>query len=381
MKTSRLNRKLITCAVVVTFLLQLSFVAGADFPRGLHLSWQNDPATTMTLMWRSEPGAEGVVEYGRDLDYMHSAESEPHSYRFGRTDIYWHTAEITGLEPNTTYNYRVKTSEPWVSEDYTFKTGIPKGDDTPFRVAVITDSHGHVENQRAVLQMIKEEDVDFILGLGDFTDTGNQAEWDLWFTAIEGLLSETPLLSVHGNHEGNQKTYWEQFAYPGEERWFSLDYGNTHLVFLMAASEPLAMEQRPWIIDDLEQNDSRWTIALGHIPAYSAGLNHGSSPYLIDLWGSVFDEYDVDLYLAGHNHIYERSLPVRAGNVDSEGVVYMTHGPVGDKLYSVSPDWWTAAADEGFSMYTIYDIDASQIAGTAKRLDDGSVVDEFVLEH
>ncbi|MCK9525995.1 MAG: metallophosphoesterase family protein [Limnochordia bacterium] len=380
----RLNRhrKLLTIGslVLVTILLQVSFAAAEDFPRGLHLSWQNDPATTMTLMWRSEPGAEGVVEYGVSSEYTHSVDSETHGYRYGRTDIFWHTVEITGLEPNTTYHYRVKTSEPWTSEDYTFKTGILYGEDTFFRVAVITDAHGGYDRQKEAFAMIKDEDVDFIIGLGDFTDTGNQVEWDLWFASGEGVLSGIPLMAVHGNHEGNQGTYWDQFAFPGNERWFSMNYGNTHFVFLMAASEPLALEQVPWLLEDLQSNDSAWTIAMGHIPIYSSGLNHGSSPYLIQHWAGIFDEYGVSLYLAGHNHCYERSLPIKADKLDPEGVIYMTHGPVGDKLYSVGNEWWSATTLEGFSMYSIYSFEGSRIRGTAKTLD-GTVVDEFVLEH
>lgn len=380
----RINRhkKLFTIGgiVILTLLLQLSLVFAQDFPRGLHLSWQKDPATTMTLMWRSGPDTEGVVEYGTSPEYAYSVESEVHSYRYGRTDVYWHTAELTGLEPNTIYHYRVGTSEPWQSENYTFKTGIPEGDDTPFRIAVITDTHGHHDNQKKVLEAIKEENVDFVLGLGDFTDTGNQVEWDIWFSAGEGLLSEMPFISVHGNHEGNQTTYWEQFAYPGNERWFSLDYGTVHLVFLMAASEPLAVEQVPWIQEDLQANNNPWTIAMGHIPLYSAGLNHGSSDYLIAHWASIFDEHGVNLYLAGHNHCYERSLPVKDGRVDAEGVMYITHGPVGEKLYAVGQEWWTDVAIENVSMYVLYSVEGSQIKGTAKALD-GSILDEFVLEH
>jgi hypothetical protein len=54
---------------MLILFLQFSLLAAEDFPRALHLSWQNDPATTMTVMWRAEPGAEGIVEYGKDSEY------------------------------------------------------------------------------------------------------------------------------------------------------------------------------------------------------------------------------------------------------------------------------------------------------------------------
>lgn len=164
MNLSKVRKLSITAGVVIlTLLLHLTIVAAADFPRAIHLSWQSDPATTMTIMWRSASEATGAVDYGRSSDYTHSAASETHNYRYGRTHVYWHTVEITDLEPNTTYHYRIRTSEPWESEDYTFKTGIPQGEESPFRFAVMTDSQGGYSNQAIAFEMVKAENVDFIL--------------------------------------------------------------------------------------------------------------------------------------------------------------------------------------------------------------------------
>jgi hypothetical protein len=60
--------------------------------------------------------------------------------------------------------------------------------------------------------------------------------------------------------------------------------------------------------------------------------------------------------------------------------MYITHGPVGEKLYAVGQEWWTDVAIENVSMYVLYSVEGSQIKGTAKALD-GSILDEFVLEH
>ncbi len=127
MKGNSLNKKNITITILILLMLVLNFtvIAANDLNRAIHLSWQNDPATTMTVMWRSEPGAEGTLEYGIDSNYTHSLESEINSYKFGRTEVCWHIVEIIGLEPDTTYHYKVSTSEPWESEDYTFKTALP----------------------------------------------------------------------------------------------------------------------------------------------------------------------------------------------------------------------------------------------------------------
>ena len=382
MKKIILSKKVVATfsIVVLTLFLQFSSATAQEFPRGIHLSWQNDPTTTMTVMWRSEPGAEGSVEYGEDSDYTHSIESKSFNYKFGRTEVCWHTAEITGLEPNTTYHYRLKTSEPWESGDHTFKTALPKWDKSAFKFAVMCDAQGGYDNQTEIFKLVKEEDVDFILYLGDFTDTGNQQEWDIWFETGEGVLEEVPLLGVHGNHEGDQKTYWEQFAFPGNERWYSLDYGNTHFVFLLAASEPLAAEQRPWILKNLRENNNTWTIAMGHIPIYSAGLNHGESQYLMDHWLDIFEKYGVDMYFGAHNHVYERTWPIKDGSINREGITHVTHGPSGDKFYTVGKKWWTAEYLENTPMYSIYNVEDSIIKAQAKDIN-AKVIDKFTIEH
>ena len=382
MKINRFYKKMISIGglVALTLLLLFTFAAAQDFPRGIHLSWQNDPATTMTVMWRSEPGAEGTLEYGIDSNYTHSLESEIKSYKFGRTEVCWHIVEIIGLEPDTTYHYKVSTSEPWESEDYTFKTALPKWDKSAFKFAVMCDAQGGYDNQREIFKKAKEENVDFILYLGDFTDTGNQQEWDVWFGTGEGVLEEVPLMGVHGNHEGDQKTYWEQFAFPGNERWYSMDYGNTHFMFLLAASEPLAAEQRPWILKDLRENNNTWTIAMGHIPIYSAGLNHGESQYLMDHWLDIFEKYGVDIYFGAHNHVYERTWPIKNGSINREGITHITHGPSGDKFYTVGERWWTAEYLENTPMYFIYNVEGSIINAKAKDIN-AKVVDEFTIEH
>ena len=382
MKKNILSKKIITVAAIVllSLLLQFSFAIAKDFPRGIHMSWQNDPATTMTVMWRSEPGSEGTVEYGIGSEYTHSIGSESFNYKFGRTEVCWHTAEITGLEPNTTYHYRVKTSEPWESEDYTFKTALPKWDKSAFKFAVLCDAQGGYDNQTEIFKKVKEEDVDFILYLGDFTDTGNQEEWDIWFGTGEGVLENVTLMGIHGNHEGDRDTYWNQFAFPNNERWYSIDYGNVHFAFLHTHTQDYVAEQRPWLLQDLRENNNTWTIAMGHKPVYSSVLEKPEYQFLIDYWVDIFEKYGVDLYFSGHNHCYERTWPIKNGSINREGITHITHGPSGDKFYTVGNQWWSAVIKPKTPMYSIYSVEGSLIKVQARDID-GRVVDEFSLEH
>lgn len=372
-------RKITICALLVfALLLPITFASAQDFPRLIHLSWQNDPTSTMTIMWRSEPEAEGTVEYGENLEFAQSVESETHSYPFGRMKVCWHTAEITGLEPNTTYNYRLKTSEPWESEVHTFKTAPIKGDQMSFKFAALSDVQGSYETFKQVIQEVKEENVDFVVYLGDFTKSSSQQEYDLWLESGQEIFSEIPMMSVRGNVE--KPNYFDQFAFPGNERWFSFDYGNVHFVFLSTMLEAEVMEQRPWLLEDLHENDNPWIIAMAHKPAFGSGSQNGPEQYIVDHWVDLFEEYGVALYLNGHEHSYERTLPLKEGKINEDGVTYITNSCAGDDFNPAVRTWLTAKA-EGVPCYMVFTVQGSKIEGITKGiLDDDSILDEFVLE-
>jgi len=381
MKGNSLNKKNITITILILLMLVLNFtvIAANDLNRAIHLSWQNDPATTMTVMWRSEPGAEGTLEYGIDSNYAHSLESEINSYKFGRTEVCWHTAEITGLEPNTIYHYKLNTSEPWQSEDHTFKTALAKGDGKSFKFVTFCDVQGGYDNFEKALREIKKENPDLLLYLGDFTTSGTQIEYDRWFECGEDIFAEVPLMSVRGNVDSDP-IYLEQFAFPGNKRWFSIDYGNVHFVFLSTMTEAEAAEQRPWLLKDLRENNNTWTIAMGHKPVFGSAAQNGPELYLVDNWADLFEDYGVDLYLNGHEHSYERTWPLKEGKIDREGVIYITNGSVGNEYYPAVETWLTAKA-VGELCYTVFTVEGSQIKGIVKQFEDGSILDEFNLEH
>ena len=112
----------------------------------------------------------------------------------------------------------------------------------------------------------------------------------------------------------------------GTEQYYSLDYGNVHVVSLdsqLTARDDTAraaMEQ--WLIADLANNTRDWTVVIFHHPPYTKGTNHDSddteeSPVDRPIWDMrneftpVFEEYGVDVVYSGHSHSYERSYYLR----------------------------------------------------------------------
>ena len=89
-------------------------------------------------------------------------------------------------------------------------------------------------------------------------------------------------------------------------------------------TENESYEQWQWLKKDLEAVDRKktpWIIAMSHRPMYSSEV----SSYEEDLrnaFEGLLLEYNVDMYLAGHIHWYERLYPLmKGGTVDHASVV------------------------------------------------------------
>ena len=133
-----------------------------------------------------------------------------------------------------------------------------------------------------------------------------------------------PAIGNHDYQSGRGGAYYRYFGaragaiYKG---YYSYDIGEWHAIVLNSEitahgfrSERAA--QDAWLKRDLRNNTRRCTVAYFHRPLYSSGA-HGNSPIMQDMWRTLA-EGGVDLILNGHEHHYERFLPMNAaGAVDT----------------------------------------------------------------
>ena len=115
------------------------------------------------------------------------------------------------------------------------------------------------------------------------------------------------LLAVLGNHdEGYAAEQVAALRMPG--RWYAVEIGDVLFVGLDStdAENP---GQLTWLENTLASSTSRWVIAAMHHPPFSAGV-HGSDEETREAFVPLFERYDVDLVLAGHDHDYQRSVPI-----------------------------------------------------------------------
>ena len=374
-------------------------------PQGIHLTWQNSPESTMTICWMT-PSVKGYipsVSYGTstgsftktvDGSYTQAVNSTGH-----KTMI--HTVELTGLTVNSTYYYRCGSSEYGWSYEHHFTTA--PDNNSHVRFAVIGDSRSNISARTQVIDAIDIIDPSFILHTGDFVNHGGVFnQWRLYFDNMHHVCSNTPFLPCPGNHDtvilGRfAPFYYKVFALPNNERWYSFDYNNIHVV--MANSEEQYLNIRPlsaqyrWLESDLkeavENQNISWIIVCFHRPPYNSGTHHGNDTKIQKYWCPLFDTYHVDLVFNGHEHTYERTFPLNGGvkqYTDSlrvmkhvNGTIYVVSGGAGAPLYdSPGGNWVASKADSyHFCMVDVYDNHSLHLEA---RAIDQQVLDGFWLK-
>ncbi|KXB02124.1 hypothetical protein AKJ44_01340 [candidate division MSBL1 archaeon SCGC-AAA261F17] len=342
-------------------------------PKQVHLSWStNDVYHTMTVVWWSQfPLGNKVVydtvSHDRSWEYAHVAEGnsyqiKPRVDRHGNPittqfDGLYHEVELTGLEPGTTYYFRVGGLGVY-SQEWSFKTiGLDEkvdfvmGGDSrrPWGAGYeIKVSPTAISNwpwaRDWITTDVATENPDFIVFDGDLVVEGNsQEDWNNWFDSMqERLVTEDgrmiPIVAIIGNHEMGkypdvESTYkWFKgvFANPGNELWYSLDFPNLHLTALSTTGQCIgtwwsgaqieAPQQDNWLRKDLSSSDKKWKVVAFHVPWYSGyetGTGYASEVYMKH-WAPIIenDNYGVDMVVTGHVHNYMRSYPIKTTEIE-----------------------------------------------------------------
>jgi hypothetical protein len=124
-----------------------------------------------------------------------------------------------------------------------------------------------------------------------------------------------------GNHDYQSQrgaAYYRYFgrrAGPAFKGYYSYDIGEWHAIALNSeiianGSQRERAEQEEWLHEDLRDRSRFCTVAYFHRPLYSSGA-HGASPVMTRLW-KLLHAGGVDLVINGHEHHYERFLPMNA---------------------------------------------------------------------
>ena len=369
-----------------------SFGAAPD-PRFVRIQWPSrDPSRSVAFLWQADVDTmSSVVEIWPSAeDPAKALRVEGYTFLFGGIDIgtgpyRQHEVRLCGqLQPGTAYSYRVGGEGHW-SSTYSFTTPAAPGSFDSFRVAIVGDSRGDYGTWAQVLSAIDGHAPDMILFSGDAIELGaNQTEWEAWFEAAGDVLVRRPLVMAHGNHEFLAQHYYAHVAQPGNEEWFAIDYGPLLILALndtVRSEDEIDSTQKAFIEQELAATTAPWRIAMHHQPAYSTCTTHGSDLDVRAAWSPALENGGVQLVTAGHNHIYERSVPIRDGEeqADGAGTVYMVSGGAGAPLYEENEVEWFGAVANPIEHYVIADYGPDAAEFVVRDLD-GNVIDQFTIE-
>ena len=287
-----------------------------------------------------------------------------------------HRARLRGLSPDAAVGYRVRAGGVATGVEV-FRTAPVRGAPDSLDVLIWGDSGWGSEAQVDLArQMERLHDVALALHTGDiaYEDGSEVAFTQRYFRVYRRFLARVPVYPVPGNHDvrtDGGRPMDEAFVLPGAaetagRRYYSFDWGQAHFIALDSNEEGgvrsdlrVRGRQYRWLVCDLSvaaaDPRTRWIVVYLHHPPYSAGTGlsgHGSDRTLRDVLAPVFDRYEVDLVFSGHDHIYERSHPIRAGAVDTAGpgVVYVVTGGGGASQHwrGAGRAWHTAVSARAY---------------------------------
>lgn len=358
---------------LVLFLLLLTKVFAQ--PKGIHLSWNGakkvNTANTMSITWMNDHAGNDVVVYGTDSLHLDKKVRAEEKYIADLTTNI-NKVTIRKLSPATYYYFKVGSDESGWSKVYQFRTGPGKGDQSKIIIGLWSDTQNNggnynFEQTDSIVKQLGQHAFYFTIHNGDIVENGSIVKnWKGYFNVGEPINANFPLMSVTGNHDVVNDTtspifqrpfpiFYELMNLPGNQLNYSYDYGNIHFIAINSGwAEGAAKvgrvlfnegsEEYKWLENDLKnarQNKSiNWIILYSHYPVYSFGFSH------IPNWQQhikpLVDKYEVDLYIAGHRHVYERHKAIRGSEVFEQadthvyskpkGTVFITNGSCGGSL-------------------------------------------------
>ncbi len=160
----------------------------------------------------------------------------------------------------------------------------------------------------AMLDWHKQFQVDGIVTTGDniYPDGSSRYFERAWHEPFGWVASErVDVVASLGNHDilsDGGRAVMDLFDMPG--RYYDVTIGDAEILVL-DGNDVTDPAQTSWLRRQLSRSKTAWQIAVFHQPPYSCS-RHGSTKSIIEEWVPLFERFDVDLVLSGHDHLYQR---------------------------------------------------------------------------
>jgi hypothetical protein len=394
--------------------------ASGIVPFGRHISYGADPTRQMNIAWQvASPVANPFVRIGTNpfelgeqipaelkvvstpwadiTSFLDSVPLAATAAKAPEEQYYAHVA-ADWLSPGVTYYYSVGHQGLDPSIGNIAQTSIGSFTTAPGRAGPFTftafGDQGTTYDAVATTNLILAQSPAFHLHAGDIsyaenggdgliTDGYDPRAWDSYFVQAASTAASIPWMVSLGNHEmepwyspNGYGAEVNRFDFPGNgpsacPGTYFFTYGNVAFVSLdpndVSYEIPANLgyskgAQTTWLaqtLSSLRHNPAvDFIVVFFHHCAYCTCATHGSEGGVRQFWTPLFDQYSVDLVINGHNHIYERTDPIKAGaptgtapigatiQPATQGTTYTTCGSAGKSLYSFSAtDTYEGAID------------------------------------
>ena len=381
---------------------QVSLTPGADETQ-LNFAWYSKDA---------DGAATPVVHFGTDRNNLASFEGASAAVDSSLTDgeaYSYNHVTVTGLQPNTTYYYTVEKSgaetevQTYTTGDFESaqilyvgdpQIGASKGqpqngeelvaDSGAANTAARND--GFAWDRTLDIATAQNPGLDFVISAGDQVNKTGQAKEEEYagYLAPDALAS-LPVATTIGNHDSLNPDYMYHFYNPNQTGYgeteaggdYYYSYGSGLFIVLNTNNYNVAEHEQAIREAVASDPDATFRIVTIHQDIYGSGLDHSDTDGMIlrTQLTPIFDEYDIDVVLQGHDHTYSRTKLLYGDG--------QTHGTYEFRLNEDGSDYdWDNAyntqTDEQIPLYPEEGDTAGQAAHDAFQADNNCYTIEDV---
>ncbi|MEY4167647.1 MAG: hypothetical protein RIR52_1471 [Acidobacteriota bacterium] len=361
---------LVVCSLVLT-----CSALGQDLV-GVYLTWKGDPATTMTVNWVDLfEGSSRTVWYRRQGTTEWLSAEGTHT-RAGVSTLQVRRVELTGLAPDTSYEFGIGKPPAKETDGWRFRT-MPGSLSRPVRFV----SGGDMMHSREMVDAMNRRagalDPDFAMLGGDLAYANGVAatRWVDWLQSwMKNSMGKDrriiPFVIGIGNHEvkggyngrvpDDAPFFYSLFATPEGRSNYVLDFGQYLSVIALDSghTQPIDGAQADWLGETLAKRPGQqFLFGFYHYPAYgTTKAPKGGLPYdarqsvaIRASWIPHFERYGVTALFENDHHNFKRTHRLRNHKRDDEnGLLFLGDGAWGVQPREVpSPEvgWWLAKAE------------------------------------
>ena len=337
--------------------------------KGIVVSWSTK------YEYRNKP----IVEYGfeyKKLKYI----SKGISINYDISSTHHHVL-LKNL--NSYSKYYFKAGDGIIMSNINTFISQPNIDTKNLRIAIYGDMG--VENSNITMERIKDIEYDMLIHLGDISyaddkglEIGNnkyyENTYNTFMASVEIFSKNQPYMVCPGNHDischsvsdlgcpynlRNFTAFNSRFKMPEngvKNMWYSYDYGPIHFISINTETDYPKSPTNPstiigsgsggdfgnqleWLENDLiKANKNRniipWIIVYGHRPLYSKIIFDwplNAQKYTKRAFEPLFNKYNVNIYISGHVHAYERNNKIFENEINDNGTYHIICGSPGSQ--------------------------------------------------